>query len=112
MEELAQNNRNMVTATVIMLVVTGVIVTFGMLLFPLTAYDNPNAGIIPGLINTPGGNLLAIGLLGLVAANIGVFLNRIIKLERERTAILEKGNNKTKDATSLPKPPRGSIQGK
>lgn len=91
MNELAQNNRRFLTATVIMLVIALVIVTIGLILFPLTAYDDPNAGPIRGLVNSPGGNALVIGLFGLLAANIGVFLSTVTRLERERTEIIEKG---------------------
>ena len=108
MEDLARNNRNFLTATVIMLLVTAAVITLGMVLFPLSAYDNPNAGF--GLINTPQGNLLVISMFGVIAANVGVFLNRIIHLERERTEILERGSVPRKESTSLPPPPRGSIE--
>ncbi len=111
MEDLARNNRNFVTATVIMLLITGAIVTFGMVLFPLSAYVNPNAGLIPGLINTPQGNILVISMFGLIAATIGVFLNRVIQLERERTAILERGSAPRKESTALPTADRQSIEG-
>lgn len=111
MEDLARNNRNFVTATVIMLLITGAIVTFGMVLFPLSAYENPNAGLIPGLINTPQGNILVISMFGLIAANVGVFLNRVIQLERERAAILERGAAPKKEPTPLPTADRQSIEG-
>lgn len=89
MEALAQNNRSFVTAASIMLVVAAAIVALGVILFPLNAYDNPNAGPIPGLLYSPGGNILVIAMFGLLAANIGVFLNTVTRLERERAEILE-----------------------
>lgn len=89
MEALARNNRSFVTAAIIMLVVAAAIVALGVILFPLSAYDDPNAGAIRGLINSPGGNILVIAMFGLLAANIGVFLNTVTRLERERAQILE-----------------------
>jgi uncharacterized Tic20 family protein len=100
MDELAQNHRNFVTSTVIMLVVSAVIITAGMILFPLTAYDDPNAGLIRGLINSPAGNAIVLGLFAVLAVNVGVFLNRVVQLEKERAAILEKSSSKA-DATPL-----------
>jgi len=108
MEDLAKNNRSFLVATLAMVGVGAVIVIIGMILFPLTLYTNPNAGPIPGLVNTPKGNLLVISLFGLFAADIGVFLNRVIRLERERTAILERGSNR-ENAKPLSPPSSGAI---
>jgi len=100
MEDLARNNRNFATATIIMVVVAAVIVAVAMAFFPLTAFDNPNAGLIPSLINTPGGNALVVGFFALLAANIAVYLNTIIRLERERADILERGTS-TREAPQI-----------
>lgn len=59
-----------------------------------------NPGLIRGLINTPPGNAVVLGLFVVLAVNIGVFLNRVIQLEKERAAILEKSASKA-DATPL-----------
>ncbi len=109
MEDLAKNNRSFLIATLVMVGVGALIVFVGTLFFPLTLYTDPNAGIAPKLVNTPQGNLLVIALFGLFAADIGVFLNRVIRLERERTAILERGSNR-ENATPLPPPPQGAIK--
>jgi hypothetical protein len=109
MEDLAKNNRSFLTATLTMIGFGAAIVIVGMILFPLSLYTNPNAGPIPNLVNTPQGNLLVISLFGLLAADIGVFLNRVIRLERERTAILERGANRESD-TPLPPPSQGAIK--
>ena len=109
MEDLARNNRSLLTAMLIMIAVGAVIVGFGMILFPLTLYTDPNAGLIPGLFNKPGANVLVFGLFGLLAADIGVFLNTVIRLERERTAILERSAAQ-REAPSLPPPPQGALK--
>jgi hypothetical protein len=109
MEDLAKNNRSFLLATLWMVGVGAVIVIVGMVLFPLSLYTDPSAGPIPKLVNTPQGNLLVIALFGLLAADIGVFLNRVIQLERERTNILERGSNR-ENASELPPPPRGAIK--
>ncbi len=88
MEELEQNHRSLAVATIVLAVALGALITFMMILFPLTAYDNPNAGLIPGLVNSPQGNILTIAFMGLVAAIIGTYLNTATRLERERNAIL------------------------
>jgi hypothetical protein len=109
MEDLAKNNRDFLIATLIMVGVGAAIVIVAMLFFPLTLYTDPNAGLAPKLVNTPQGNLLVIALFGLFAADIGVFLNRVIRLERERTAILERGSNR-ENAKSLPPSSQGSLK--
>jgi hypothetical protein len=88
MDELERNHRNLIVATIIMLLVTGALIALGVILFPLTAYDDPNAGVIRGLINTPQGNLLVISMFGVLAANIGVYLSTVTRLERERNSLL------------------------
>ena len=88
MEALERNHRSFIVATAIMLLVTAALITVGMLLFPLSAYDDPNAGLIRGLINTPRGNIIVIAMFGVLAVNIAAFLTTITRLERERTTIL------------------------
>jgi hypothetical protein len=88
MDALERNHRSMIVATVVMIVITVAFLTLGMLLFPLSAYDDPSAGLIRGLINTPRGNIIIIAMFGVLAVNIGVFFNTITRLERERNALL------------------------
>jgi hypothetical protein len=106
MDELERNNRQLATATVLMVVIVAALVTVMMLFFPLTAYTNPNAGIIPGLINSPQGNIMSIVFLGLMAAVMGAFLNRVIALERQRNAILARNAQ----AAAAAKPVRSAPQ--
>jgi hypothetical protein len=101
MEELARNNRSFLVATIIMLVITGAMITLGMILFPLSDYVDPNAGPIRGLTNSPGGNIIVFAMFGVIAVNIGVFLNTVIRLERERADILERAAA-TEEAPQLP----------
>jgi hypothetical protein len=94
MEDLERNNRQIIIATVQMLVITGVIIAIGMILYPYSAYDDPSAGLqlgglnLRGLINTPQGNILVISMFGVIAVNIAAFLVRVTSLERERNTIL------------------------
>jgi hypothetical protein len=112
MNALADNNRRLVTATVIMLVVAAVLVTLGMILFPMDAFSDPSAG--PGsLINTPQGNLIVISLFGLLAINLGVFLNTVTKLERERAQALEdSAATLTSKQVAPPSAPKAIERGK
>ncbi|SRR5579883_2847824 len=110
MEDLARNNRSFTISTIIMLVVAAIIVGVAMLFFPLTAYDDPNAGIIPGLINTPAGNALVVGFFALLAGNIAFYLNTIIRLERERADILERATA-TREAPQLPRKNPKALNG-
>jgi len=88
MDALERNHRSMIMATVIMIAITVAFLILGMLLFPLSAYDDPSAGLIRGLINTPRGNIIIIAMFGVLAVNVGVFFNTITRLERERNALL------------------------
>jgi hypothetical protein len=88
MEALERNSRSLIVATAIMLLVLAALITLGMLLFPLSAYGDPNAGLIRGLINTPRGNIIIIAMFGVLAINIGTFLSTVTRLERERSTIL------------------------
>jgi len=90
MDDLEKNNRKLLTSFAIMLAILAVLITIGELLFPEHAFVDPNAGLIRGLINTPSGNIIAICLIGLVAGNIGFFLNTLTAIERERVMILAK----------------------
>jgi hypothetical protein len=112
MEELARNNRSLAIATVIMLTIMLAIIILGMVLFPMSAYDDPNAGPIRGLINSPGGNILVIAMFGVLACNIAYFLNTVIRLERERAAILERATAQAEAPQLPPTPQRKAIADK
>jgi|GEM_PF-3161270 len=88
MDALERNHNSMLVATGLMLLVTAALITFGLVLFPISAYSNPSAGLIPGLINTPKGNILVIAMFGVLATNVAVFLNNVTRLERERNTLL------------------------
>jgi hypothetical protein len=109
MEELARNNRSLAIATVIMLVIMLAIITVGMIYFPMSAYLDPNAGPIHGLVDSPGGNILVIALFGLLACNIAYYLNTVIRLERERAAILERATAQSEAPELPPTPPQKAL---
>ena len=88
MDALARNHRSLIVSTAVMLLIASALITLGMLLFPLSAYGDPNAGLIPGLINSPQGNIIVIAMFGVLAVNIGAFLTTVTRLERERSTIL------------------------
>lgn len=109
MNDLEHNHRSFLVATGIMLVVAAAVVTMGMLLFPLALYVDPNAGLIPGLFNTPSGNVLIFAMLGVLAVNMVVYLNRVTSLERERNAILEYAAQEAPAAPPLADPRKGAL---
>ncbi len=95
MDALEQNNRSFMQTTIIMIVIAGILIMAGVILFPLSLYDNPNSSLfgLPVLFDTPQGNLVIFALFGLLAANMAVFLARITRLEQQRNAILAQSAN-------------------
>lgn len=89
MEAIENNNRAFVTTTLIMLVVAGLVVLAGLILFPLTLYDDPNASYfnLPSFYGTRTGSIIIFTLFGILALNMAVFLSRITRLEQERTTL-------------------------
>lgn len=88
MNALDRNHRDFLMAFAVMLVITLAVISFGMIFYPYSAFVDPNAGLIPGLINSPQGNIMVFAMFGVLAVNMAVFFTRITQLERERTALL------------------------
>ena len=89
MDPLEQNNRDFTLATATMLVVTGLVILAGVILFPQAAFDDPSTTYLglPVLLGTRAGSIIVFLLFGLLAANMAVFLSRVTRLEQVRSKL-------------------------